>query len=370
MIGDYAYITHVESLLDMARSGRNVFSIPIDPDMTIDDFDDLGHVGTVVDALVQALPEATVRYAPGCGVNDDDRSDIAAAADLAAECDVAILVVGDRAGITVDCTSGETRDVASLDLPGVQEELVQVVAATGTPVVLVLVSGRPNGSPVAHTAAAAVLMAWLPGERGASAIAGALCGTTNPGGKLPISYPRSSGQIPVFYSHKVSGGRSHWRGEYVDLSNRPLYPFGFGLTYSTFEIEPLPIADPIVTAADSIVVSAVVRNTGEVRGDEVVQLYSRDPVASVTRPVLELQGFARVTLDPGEATTVDFDIAVADLGFHDRACAYVVEPGEVNLLVGNSAADVTPIGTITIKGDATVAARRTFRNSASARPAP
>ena len=144
--------------------------------------------------------------------------------------------MGDRAGLTDDCTTGESRDVSSLDLPGVQEELVSAVAATGTPVVLVLVAGRPIGSPAVHAAAAAVLMAWLPGEQGGTAIADVLSGAVSPGGKLPITYPRSSGQIPIFYGHKVSGGRSHWKGAYVDLSNEPLYPFGHGLAYSTFTL--------------------------------------------------------------------------------------------------------------------------------------
>ena len=154
----------------------------------------------------------------------------------AASADVAVLVMGDRAGLTEACTSGESRDVSSLDLPGVQEELVLAVAATGTPVVLVLVAGRPIGSPEVHAAAGAVAIAWFPGEQGAAAIADVLVGDVSPGGRLPVSYPRSSGQIPVFYGHKVSGGRSHWRGPYVDLSNEPLYPFGHGLGYSTFEL--------------------------------------------------------------------------------------------------------------------------------------
>ena len=274
--------------------------------------------------------------------------------------------MGDKAGLTPDCTTGETRDVASLSLPGVQEELVLAVAATGTPVVLVLVAGRPIGSPAVHAAARAVLHAWLPGEAGADAIADALTGAVNPGGKLPVSYPRSSGQIPVFYGHKVSGGRSFWRGEYVDMSNRPLYPFGFGLSYTTFELAPAPLDEPIVTTGDTIGVTVTVRNTGATRGDEVVQLYTRDPVASVTRPVLELQAFARVSLDPGGQATVEFDLAVADLGFHDRSGRYVVEAGEIDVYVGTSATDISPVGTVTVKGDPAVVAQRTFANVAHA----
>jgi beta-glucosidase len=278
--------------------------------------------------------------------------------------------MGDKAGLTPDCTTGETRDVASLSLPGVQEELVLTVAATGTPVVLVLVAGRPSGSPAVHAAASAVVHAWLPGEAGADAIAAVLTGAANPGGKLPVSYPRSSGQIPVFYGHKVSGGRSFWRGEYVDMSNRPLYPFGFGLSYTSFALTPAPLGDPIVTATDVFGVAVTVRNVGAARGDEVVQLYTRDPVASVTRPVLELQAFTRVTLEPGEQATVEFEVAVADLGFHDRSGRYVVEAGDVEVFVGTSATDITQVGTLTVKGDPAVLAQRTFANVAHVRGGP
>jgi beta-glucosidase len=370
MVGDYAYICHVESLLDMARSGGNVFAVPVDPDMTIDDFDNLSHVGTVFDSLRAAIPQATIRYAQGCGVNDDDRSGFDEAVRAAAESDVAVLVMGDKAGLTLDCTTGETRDVASLSFPGVQEELVLAVAATGTPVVLVLVAGRPSGSPAVHAAANAVLHAWLPGEAGADAIADALTGAVNPGGKLPISYPRSSGQIPVFYGHKVSGGRSYWRGEYVDMSNLPLYPFGFGQSYTTFEIEPAPLADAIVSVGDTIAVAVAVRNSGAVAGDEVIQIYTRDPIASVTRPVLELQAFARVSLDAGQQATVEFDLAVADLGFHDRRGKYVVEAGEVEVFVGTSASDLTAAGSVTVKGDPSAIAQRTFGNVVRVSTAP
>jgi beta-glucosidase len=153
------------------------------------------------------------------------------------------------------------------------------------------------------------------------------------------------------------------------MSNRPLHPFGFGLSYTTFEVEPLPLDEPIVTTGDTLTVSVAVRNTGQMRGDEVVQVYTRDPVASVTRPVLELQAFARVSLEPGEQTIVDFEIAVADLGFHDRSGRYVVEAGEILVFAGTSAADLTPAGAVTVKGDPAVVAQRTFTNTARLRTA-
>src|SRR5690606_26058877 len=203
-----------------------------------------------------------------------DRSGFDAAVAAAAASDVAVLVLGERSGLTEDCTTGESRDVSSLRLPGVQEELVHAVAATGTPIVLVLLAGRPIGTPAVHDAASAVLMAWLPGEQGGDAIADALVGITSPGGKLPVSYPRSSGQIPVFYGHKVSGGRSHWKGAYVDESNEPLYPFGHGLSYSSFEITPVSVGPEQATHDDTVRGTVDVRNTGARRADEVLQAYA------------------------------------------------------------------------------------------------
>lgn len=354
MLGDYAYITHVESLREVLRSGNNLFSMPIEHGVDLDDRMSLDHVSTVQGSIVRARPDVDVRVAPGCGVTDDDRSGFAAAVEAAAASDIAVLVLGERSGLTEDCTTGESRDVSSLRLPGVQEELVHAVAATGTPIVLVLVAGRPIGTPAVHDAAAAVLMAWLPGEQGGDAIADVLTGATSPGGKLPVSYPRSSGQIPIYYAHKVSGGRSHWKGPYVDESNEPLYPFGHGLSYSSFTIAADGVTSGPVTVDDVVEVHAVVRNTGGRRADEVVQVYASDPVASITRPVRELVAFERVTLDPGTAVRVTFEIPVAALGFTGRDLVHVVEPGDVNLLVGTSAASVVAAGTVAIAGDTPV----------------
>jgi beta-glucosidase len=257
-------------------------------------------------------------------------------------------VMGDKAGLTDDCTSGESRDRASLDLPGVQEELARAVIATGTPVVLVLVAGRPCGSAWLHEHCAAVLLAWLPGQEGARAVADALTGVSSPGGKLPITFPRSVGQVPTYYAHKISGGRSHWKGDYVETPASPLYPFGHGLSYTTFELSEAAVDAAEISWNDSIVTRVRVLNSGDRPGDEVVQLYVRDPVATITRPVLELKSFVRLALAPGESRIVTFRVPVGQLGFHDRSLAYVVEPGTFELFVGTSSDDLLPAGSVTV----------------------
>jgi beta-glucosidase len=345
LYGDYAYPAHVESLRHLLESGgEQPFFMPLPTGLDVDDA--LTGVPTVVDALRERLGDR-VGYAPGCDVGGDSREGFDEAVALARESDVAILVLGDRSGLTPECTSGETRDRSSLDLPGVQEELAAAVASTGTPVVLVLVVGRPCGSAELHERSAAVLLAWLPGEEGACALADVLVGEASPGGKLPVSFPRSAGQIPVFYGHKISGGRSHWRGDYVDGPAAPLYPFGHGLSYTRFELA-AAVRQSEVTWDEAIEVDVDVSNVGGRAGDEVVQLYVRDPHASVTRPVLELKAFARVELAPGESRRVTFDVPVARLGFTGRDLEHVVEPGLVELFVGASSADLVAAGSATV----------------------
>jgi beta-glucosidase len=222
------------------------------------------------------------------------------------------------------------------------------VIATGTPVVLVLVAGRPLASAWLHEHCAAVLMAWLPGQEGGTALAEVLAGDANPGGKLPISYPRSVGHVPVFYGHKVSGGRSHWKGDYVDSPTAPLYPFGHGLGYTTFALSDAALGRTEVSWHDVVTTTVTVTNTGDRTGDEVVQLYMRDPAATVTRPVLELKSFVRVSLVAGESRTVTFETPVGQLGFHGRDLAYVVEPGRFDVFVGQSSADLVEVGSVTV----------------------
>ena len=348
LFGDYTYPAHVESLEEVLRSGQNVFSMPLDARRRPDHVD---VDATTIAAALAARFGPGVDYTPGCGVTDGSRAGFAAAIDLAAASDVAVMVMGDKAGLTDDCTSGESRDAASLDLPGVQEPLVRAVLATGTPVALVLVAGRPLGSASLHEQCAAVLMAWLPGQEGGAAVAEVLAGDAEPGGKLPISYPQTAGQIPVYYGHKISGGRSHWKGDYVDAPAAPLYPFGHGIAYTTFALSGAVLARTELSWHDPVTTTVTVTNTGRRAGDEVVQLYVRDPVASVTRPVLELASFVRLSLAPGESRMVTFETPVGQLGFYDRDLAYVVEPGRLDVLVGTSSADLVEVGSVEIAAD-------------------
>jgi beta-glucosidase len=345
LFGDYCYPAHVESLREVLRSGRSELSPTLD-DLTAIEPVELG-APSVLDALCARLGDR-VAFAPGCAVLDTDRAGFEEAVALAAASDVAVLVMGDKAGLTDDCTTGEFRDRTSFDLPGVQEDLVHAVLETGTPVVLVLVAGRPAASAPLHEAAAAVVLAWFPGEEGAEAIADVLLGEVSPGGKLPISYPRSTGQVPVFYGHKISGGRSHPTGDYVDSPAGPLYPFGHGLSYTTFALSDTTVRQEVVAWDESFTAEVTVTNTGDRAGDEVVQLYVRDPQASVTRPVLELKSFLRVELEPDESKRVTFEVPAAQLGFYDRSVSFVVEPGQIDVFVGTSSAELVAAGSVTI----------------------
>jgi beta-glucosidase len=200
----------------------------------------------------------------------------------------------------------------------------------------------------------AMLVAWLPGEQGGAAIADALFGDVNPGGKLPISFPRHVGQLPVYYNHKPSGGRSHWQGKYVEMSAAPLYPFGYGLSYTSFEYADLQMTPEQVDAAGTIRVTLTVTNTGTRAGDEVVQLYVSDPIAIVTRPVKALKGFIRLTLQPQERKTITFLLEVRHLAFYDREMRYQVESGTIQVGVGSSSEDIRLQGQFEIIGPSTL----------------
>jgi beta-glucosidase len=244
--------------------------------------------------------------------------------------------------------SGEAHSRAHLDLPGHQRALVEAVVDTGTPAVVVLMSGRPLAVPWLVERVPAILQAWHGGIRAGRAVADVLTGATSPSGRLTATWPRATGQIPIYYAHKNTGRpaegagtlqfkRVH-RSNYVDETHLPLYPFGFGLGYTTFAYDDLQVATPDVPLDGTLVVSAAVTNTGARHGDEVVQLYVRDLVRSVTPPVKELKGFERVSLAPGESRRVEFRVPASTLGFHGLDLDYVIEPGGFHVWIGPHAA--------------------------------
>ncbi|HEX5474484.1 MAG TPA: glycoside hydrolase family 3 N-terminal domain-containing protein [Vicinamibacterales bacterium] len=267
---------------------------------------------------------------------DTHASAIRDAVALARASDVAVVVAG--------IEEGEFRDRARLGLPGAQEALIQAVAATGTPVVVVLIGGSAITMSPWIDRVGAVIDAWYPGEDGGEAVADVLFGATDPAGRLPITFPVEEGQLPLYYDHKPTG-----RGDdYVDLTGQPLFPFGFGLSYTTFAYSDLRLDPPRILQTGTAKVRCRVANTGAVAGDEVVQLYIRDLLASVARPVMQLEGFRRIHLDPGQAREVTFTLGPRELRLLDRQMRWVVEPGAFRVMIGASSRDIRLRGELTV----------------------
>jgi beta-glucosidase len=261
---------------------------------------------------------------------------IQAAADLARKSDVAIVAVG--------IIEGEGYDRANLDLPGEQEQLIKAVAVTGTPTVVVLINGSAVTMKNWIENVAAIVEGWYPGEEGGNAVADVLFGDYNPGGKLPITFPQVVGQVPLYYNHKPTG-----RGDdYTDISGKPRFPFGFGLSYSMFQYSNLQISPAKIDPNGTVRISVEVENTSGAKGEEVVQLYLHDPVASVTRPVKELKGFKRIALEPNEKKTVTFLVSKNELEFLDAVLKSVVEPGVIEVMVGSSSEDIRAKSTLEV----------------------
>lgn len=269
----------------------------------------------------------------------ENRRLIAEAVEIAKASDVAILAVGGNEQTSREAwLETHLGDRTSLGLVGEQDELVRAVVETGTPTVVVLIHGRPLAVTEIAETVPAILDAWYPGQEGGTAMARALFGDINPGGKLPVTVPRSVGQLPMFYNAKPTARRG-----YLFDTTDPLWPFGYGLSYTTFAYENLALDRNEMGTAESATVSVDVVNTGDRDGDEVVQLYIRDVVSSVTRPVKELKGFERLTLEPGERKNVTFTVGPEQLRFYNRAMERVVEPGEFQLMVGGNSVDLESI---------------------------
>lgn len=349
MFGDYSYYTHIKALLDSASVGS--INAPKFNLKRVEEIveKELKSFMSIYDAFKAEGVE--VEWVEGCGVLEGTEEQIKEAVKVAEKCDVIVAVLGDRSGLTKDCTSGESRDSANLKLPGLQEKLLLELAKTNKPVVLVLVTGRPYALGSVVDKISAVVQAWLLGEAGAQAIVDVLLGKVNPSGKLPISFPRSAGQLPVFHYVKPSGGRSHWHKDYVDESVEPLFAFGHGLSYTKFEYTNFELESSKPHTGGRISVKVVVKNVGDREGDEIVQLYLGREYASVTRPVKELKGLARVHLKPGEMKTVTFKIDTDVLAYYNGRMELVVEPGVYRFMVGSSSADIKFVAEAELVGE-------------------
>lgn len=280
---------------------------------------------------------AKIRYAKGCDANCEDTSGFKDAVDAAKDSDFTILVVGESAAM-----SGEAASRANIDLPGKQLDLVKAIAATGKPYAVVLMNGRPLTINWLAENSPAILETWFGGTEAGNAVADVLFGDVNPGGKLPVTFPRSVGQIPIFYNMMNTGRpfkeSEKYTSKYLDVPNTPLYPFGYGLSYTTFQLSNLRLSSKQIAPNGSLNVSVDIQNTGSRDGAEVVQLYIRDLVGSMTRPVKELKGFERVELRAGEKRTVTFTLKPEHLGFYGANNKFVVEPGDFKVWVGQDSA--------------------------------
>ncbi len=351
LLGDYHYPVHMEIIYErddavasevLPQSGEVAFApgpyyVPI--------------VTPLEGIRAAVAASCRIHTARGCDVLGDDARGLPAAVAAAREAEVALVFVGGRSGLRPHCTSGEFRDAAELGLTGLQQQLVEAVVATGTPTVVALLNGRVLALPWIAEHVPALLECWLPGEEGGHAIADVLFGAVNPAGRLPVTVPRTVGQVPLYARARWSAHEARpFPPHYADCPASPLFPFGHGLSYTRFRYGPVELGATQVRPDQPVEVAVAVTNEGPRAGEEVVQLYLRDPVASVTRPVQQLAGFARIALEAGETARVAFRVDPSQLAFYDRAMRFVVEPGRVRVCVGASSADLRSEGELEIVG--------------------
>ena len=344
-----------QNLLPLKKNLKTIAVIGPDAENLMNELGDYSphkvpqHVVSILEGIkAKAGSETRVVAVKGCGVLGDDKSGFANAVEAAKSASVAVMVVGENQGqndvdeLKDPPTDGEAHDVASLDLTGVQEELVKAVYETGTPTVVVLVNGRPLSTRWTASHVPAIIEAWRPGERGGEAVADVLFGDYNPSGRLAITIPRHVGQLPAYYNYKP--GKDYWihkekRG-YVDMPATPLYPFGYGLSYTQYKYSKLRIDPPQIHPAGMSRVSLEVTNTGGRAGTETVQLYVHETTAPVAIPVKQLRGFQRVELNPGETKALTLTLTPEDLQLLDRDMHWRVVPGDFEIMVGASSQDL------------------------------
>ena len=333
-------LTAPPGLTRLGVEGDDGYRLWIDDSLVIDRWRVITHRATLVPVRFAAgskhrirlefhtgVPNARIRLIWDAGVDRGQQARIDSAVALARRSSVAVIVAG--------IEEGEFRDRAHLGLPGSQEALIRAIAATGKPTIVVLVAGSAVTMPWLDQVDA-VLDVWYPGQEGGSAVADILFGRADPGGRLPITFPISEGQLPLRYDHRPTG-----RGDdYLDSTGEPLFPFGFGLSYAEFRYEGIALSHPTIDADGTTTVTCTITNTGARAGSEVVQLYLRDELASTTRPVMRLRGFQRVTIEPGKSTTVSFTLTRADFEIFVEGRGWLVEPGTFRVMIGASARDI------------------------------
>lgn len=372
--GGYTHLSMMESIFAAANSiagvagvenpsGREIKTVPgtnIQSDLT-EEFDPIlrrqkPDCPSLLAALREAMPEMDIAYAYGYPIAGDDRSGFEEALTLAREADVILLTLGGKYGTCSIASMGEGVDGANVNLPSCQDVFIQKAAALGKPLVGIHFDGRPISSDTADQFLNAILEAWTPGEAGGEAVAGTLTGKYSPGGKLPVSVAYHAGQIPVYYNHPWGScehqGESIGFASYVDLPHTPRYPFGYGLSYTTYQYGRLRLSAEELEPEETLRVSVDVRNTGCAAGDEVVQLYLSDRCASRTRPVRELAGFKRLRLEPGEGKAVTFTVNFSQMAFLDKDMRWKIERGDFDIQIGSSSADIRAAGMVRVTGDA------------------
>jgi beta-glucosidase len=302
-------------------------------------------VVTVLQGIKSKIsPNTKITYVKGCNILDNKLNEIEKAKAAAKNADIAIVVIGEG-GYT---TNGEGRDMANLDLTGMQEELIKAVQGTGTPTVVVIINGRPLSIRWTVEHVPAILEAWMCGEQGGNAVADILFGDVNPSGRLPITIPRHSGQYPFYYNYSITKARAMRKG-YIDLPATPLYEFGYGLSYTKFEYSNLQITPKEIGKGGEVEIALDIKNTGDRQGDEVAQLYINDVFSSTSKPSKELKGYEKISLNPGETKTVKFKLLPEDISLFDRDMNFVVEPGKFSVMIGGSSQDIKLKGEFEVK---------------------
>ncbi len=376
--GGYTHISMMEAVHAVANSiagmkagsveGREMITVPgtqIQSDET-EAFDGVlrqlkPDCRNFLEELSRRIPEAKIRYAYGYPIAGDDLSHIDEALEAVAEADLVIMTLGGKNGSCSVASMGEGVDGTNINLPFCQETFIQRAAELGKPMVGIHFDGRPISSDVADQYLDAILEAWNPAEKGAEAVVKVLIGEYNPGGRLPVSVARCAGQIPIYYNHP--NGSAYHQGEsigfknYVDMPHTPRYYFGHGLSYTTFEYSGLKIDQKSIGPKEQIGIELTIKNTGSRKGDEIIQLYFRDLYASTTRPVKELAGFKRITLEAGEEKRVFFVMKASQTAFLDRTMRWKIEKGEFEIQIGSSSEEIQLCDMFCITEDAWIEGR-------------